>query len=145
MNSDSRYGSEETDTTSCMCGTRTGLVGAFAVTWILHQLKERARGLAIEPRRVRTHMALSASCARERTVLICVCTRLMLCLKITGELGSSGCAGGNGVGAKDDMRGGEIKLRLCCVFESIGGAGQAIVGNDTVLYKMHHSINQFPR
>ena len=30
MNSDSRYGSEETDTTSCMCGTRTGLVGAFS-------------------------------------------------------------------------------------------------------------------
>ena len=89
-------------------------------------------------------MALSASCARERTVLIRVCTRLMLCLKSTGELGSSGCAGGNAVGTKDDMRGGEIKLRLCGVFESIGGAGQAIVGNDTALYKTHHSINQFP-
>ena len=30
MNSDSQYEAEETDTTSCMCGARSGLVGTFA-------------------------------------------------------------------------------------------------------------------
>ena len=30
MNSDSQYEGEETDTTSCMCGARSGLVGTFA-------------------------------------------------------------------------------------------------------------------
>ena len=60
-------------------------------------------------------MALSASCAKERTVLIWLCTRLMLSLKSMGEFGSSGCAGGNAVGGgwtKEDIGEEKIKLRL---------------------------------
>ena len=41
----------------------------------------------------------------------------MLPLKSAGELGSSGCEGGNAAGCgwmKEDMGGGEIKLRLWC-------------------------------
>jgi hypothetical protein len=45
----------------------------------------------------------------------------MLCLKSTGELGSSGCVGGNVPvgceGTKDDIGDEKIKLRLCCEFD----------------------------
>lgn len=46
MNSDSELGSEGTDTTSCMCGARPGLIGTFADRMDLSSAGE----LASEPR-----------------------------------------------------------------------------------------------
>ena len=49
----------------------------------------------------------------------------MLCLKSTGEFGSSGCAGGNAVGCgwtnDEDIGDEKIKLRLFCEFDGCIG------------------------
>jgi hypothetical protein len=79
----------------------------------------------------------------------------MLCLKSTGELGSSGCAGGNDVGCgwtKDDIGDEKIKLRLCCEFDCCIGVSTSLCegGNEseTIQYKININASidehQFP-
>jgi hypothetical protein len=58
MNTDSKNGSGETDTTGCICGARSVLVGTFTDRTVLSSADgKRAREFAIEPRGgVRTHI-----------------------------------------------------------------------------------------